>query len=220
MTTRTLSPDKQAQKAVKWIEKARLRKGDNSRPELHQVFYAPDYALGTDGYRIHQAFGEFEQATEMLGTLADLADGIKRAKDTARNATTSATVATSQLAMLAKQSLAFNYGHGFNMRLYFTAEGLFTSAKSAEWGDWESALIEGDEIPHWRKDKYKIERRIAEPVIYRQSGPAVEMAVSPKYLIDALAGMGEQTTIRARPDMLDLQSGDAEAVIMGMHLGR
>lgn len=209
-------------KLEQWAARACLNPTARKRKALENTPYGRFLALrqggavrfGCDGIRAHLVLD-----AEPTLSSDDKADGdLKVVLDLASQVKATGHISTFPLKQAAKMALAF----GGMLKL--SANGALVASSRGPDGEVETALYDGDSWAKWEKPKKTLLHRAPRYtpiwVVYQKTGPDTEVLVDPRFVLDALAGLGEVIEFGIAPfpySLLTLsdEAGHAQAVIMG-----
>lgn len=175
--------------AGKWVKLATLKDiaanayEKQNKPALFKTWAMGGKSLGADGFRMHYVESVLPEAETPWEGLFDYTSLIPS------NRKQSVTVSTWALAQALRACKPFSRDANNITRWSVNGE-LEVSAISAEYGDVSVSIRDGDvwSVKNWRKVKQV-------PIVYQHIGENIEFALSVKYALDALSGMGDVTTI-------------------------
>lgn len=206
--------------AIKWVTLASVKHiAANAfelerRPALGHVWAIQDKTLAADGYRMHYIDSILPEA-ETPSAYPDIQvpDFISLIPSKREYSVSVSTWALVQ-ALQACKPFARDAS---NISRWSVNGSLELAATSAEYGDVRVSLINGDK---WLVSKGR--KTINTPIAYSHIGPDIEFGINCKYALEALSGMGEQTTIwyqsESKPFLFT--SGERHALVMPMHISR
>jgi hypothetical protein len=178
-----------------WLKKALAPKND-PHESLHSVFALQGRLAASNGKVVYLAEAGEAPALTPKGWDDTLADYLTRPLPT------TATVTTDPLLHAARAAKAVEAD---TLRLTLNGAAIvYAKGPDAE-TTW--TLENGSK---WE---------LRDPIHYTKTGPDADLALSPKYLRDALSGMGETVTVELGKDFARIADGARIAVIMGMHTG-
>ena len=202
-------------KSKKWVMRAASK--DQARPKLTELSRLDGRVVACDGYRIHAWKGD--DNTPLIEGYPDAIWFL----ETAMQGSSRVTISTYHLMQALKACLSLRKDDKYYIplvKLCVSGSALYLESHSPKIGSITVYIRNGDNWPgRSTKSKYPNGRpNIAE---YNLDGPALYIAFDPRYLIDALKGMGDQVTIIFKDNASPayMVSGNHEAVIMPMILG-
>ncbi len=229
-----------AKDTFKWLDLAAAHKKDAAaQPVLGKVWAQSGHSIAADGCRMHVVRGAVDGAQDRDASRAAGENVPDFYSMIPRHSPNVASVSTFALAQAVTACKPFARDGGNMVRLYVNG-ALEVSAVSAELGDCAVTLKDGDEwatgktrtaylrnVDTGKRIAYK--ENVKVKVTYQHDGAAIECAYNWRYLLDALAGLGDLVTLRwaefnaADKPLLMTGSGyasDRSALLMPMHIRR